>query len=65
VQAVLARWNDRRAGEPKATAAQQLNDASADELLEFIDNELGCHDGHEPSHWGMRGRPDMATEEKL
>ncbi|WP_410618703.1 type I polyketide synthase [Amycolatopsis sp. cmx-8-4] len=41
LQAVLARWNDRRAGEPKVTAAQQLSDASADELLEFIDNELG------------------------
>ncbi|MDT7799498.1 MAG: hypothetical protein QOI78_2931, partial [Actinomycetota bacterium] len=41
LQAVLARWNDRRAAEPKVTAAQQLSDASADELLEFIDNELG------------------------
>ncbi|MDX3187239.1 SDR family NAD(P)-dependent oxidoreductase [Streptomyces sp. MN03-5084-2B] len=41
LQAVLARWSDRRRSEPAVTAAQQLSDASADELLDFIDNELG------------------------
>jgi NAD(P)-dependent dehydrogenase (short-subunit alcohol dehydrogenase family)/acyl carrier protein len=41
LQTVLARWNDRRTTGPTVTAAQQLSDASADELLEFIDNELG------------------------
>jgi polyketide synthase 12 len=41
LQAVLARWTDRRKSEPAVTAAQQLSDASADELLDFIDNELG------------------------
>ncbi|WP_410671431.1 type I polyketide synthase [Amycolatopsis sp. cmx-4-68] len=43
LQAVLTRWTDRHQsnGEHAVTAAQQLSDASADELLDFIDNELG------------------------
>ncbi|MGW3233841.1 SDR family NAD(P)-dependent oxidoreductase, partial [Kitasatospora sp. NPDC001095] len=41
LQAVLARWSDRRDAPTAATTAQKLDEATADEVFAFIDNELG------------------------